>query len=170
MSTLTIVLLVIAVILIVAIIVLYFLGKKAEKTRAAQEEQMAAVAQQVSMLVIDKKRLRMKDSGLPQAVIDQTPWYGKMTKLPVVKAKVGPQVMTLICDGTVYDEIPVKKEVKATVSGLYITKVKGLHGSIKPVDTGKKKKGLRNWALRKQKELKEQDAAEKTAKSSKKKK
>lgn len=168
MSTLTIVLLVILVILVVAIVVLYFLGKKAEKTRAEQEAQMAAVAQQVSMLIIDKKRLKMKDSGLPEAVVSQTPWYGKMSKIPVVKAKVGPQIMTLICDASIFDEIPVKKEVKATVSGLYITKVKGLHGNIQTPDTGKKKKGgLRKWALNKQKELEQEAAAEKSTKKKK---
>ena len=152
MSTVTIVLLVIMVVLILAIVALYFLGKKAEKNRAAQEEQMAAVAQQVSMLIIDKKRMRMKNSGLPEAVIAQTPWYAKNSKIPVVKAKVGPQVMTLICDAAIFDEMPIKKEVKATVSGLYITKVKGLHGK-NAADDNKKKKGLRAWALRKQKEL-----------------
>ena len=65
----------------------------------------------------------------------------RRSKLPIVKAKVGPRVMTLIADEQIFDEIPVKKEVKATVSGLYITGVKGLRGPIeKPV---KKKKGLR---------------------------
>lgn len=155
MNALTIVLLVIAVVLIAAIVVLYFLGKKAEKTRGEQEAQMAAVAQQVSMLIIDKKRLKMKDSGLPEAVISQTPWYAKNSKIPVVKAKVGPQVMTLICDAAIFDDMPVKKEVKATVSGLYITKVKGLHGKTQ-VEEKKKKKGLRAWALNKQKELSKQ--------------
>ena len=62
--------------------------------------------------------------------------------------------MTLICDATIFDDIPVKKEVKARVSGLYITSVRGLHGKHDTTDT-KKKKGLRAWALRKQKELNE---------------
>lgn len=71
MSTVTIVLLVILAVLIVGLIVLYFLGKKAQKKRDEQEAQLAANAQTVSMLIIDKKRLRLKDSGLPQVVIDQ---------------------------------------------------------------------------------------------------
>ena len=70
-----------------------------------------------------------------------------------VEAKVGPKVMSLICDATIFDEIPVKKEVKARVSGLYITSVRGLHGKTESEDGKKKKKGLRAWALRKQKEL-----------------
>ncbi|MCF0130359.1 MAG: hypothetical protein HUJ71_01465 [Pseudobutyrivibrio sp.] len=153
MSTFGIVMLIITIVLIAAIVVLYFLGKKAEKRKAEQDQQMAAIAQQVSMLIIDKKRMKLKDSGLPEAVIAQTPWYAKGQKLPIVKAKVGPQMMSLICDAAIFDEIPVKKEVKATVSGLYITKVKGLHGKTVKTDDTKKKKGLRAWALRKQKEL-----------------
>ena len=156
MSTLGIVLLVVAIVLIVAIVVLYFLGKRMEGKQAEQKAQMDAVAQQVSMLIIDKKKMRLKQAGLPEAVVQSTPWYAKNSKIPVVKAKVGPQVMTLICDAAIYDDMPVKKEVKATVSGLYITKVKGLHGNNSSQDTKKKKGGLRAWALRKQKELNSQ--------------
>ena len=152
MSTVTIVLIVIAVLMLAAIVVLYFLGKRAQDKRAEQQEQMDAVAQQVSMLIIDKKRMKLKEAGLPEAVVAATPWYAKNSKIPVVKAKVGPQMMTLICDAEIFDEVPVKKEVKATVSGLYITKVKGIRGGSVAQDT-KKKKGLRAWALRKQKEL-----------------
>jgi len=161
MSTVGIVLLVIAIILVVAIVVLYFLGKRMQKRQAEQQSQMEAVAQQVSMLIIDKKKMRLKDAGLPEAVMANTPWYAKNSKIPVVKAKVGPQMMTLICDAQIFDEMPVKKEVKATVSGLYITKVKGLHGKIEQQDTKKKKKGLRAWALKKQAELNEQTASNK---------
>ena len=94
--------------------------------------------QTVSMLIIDKKRMKLKDAGLPQAVIEQTPKWLRGSKLPVVKAKVGPQVMSLICEEKIFDSVPVKKEVKAVVSGIYITDVKGLHG--KPIVTEQKKK------------------------------
>ena len=137
MSTLSIVLLVILVVLIIACVVLYFLGKKAEKKQAEQQEQLDAVAQTVSMLIIDKGKL--KDSGLPQIVIDNTPKYLRRSKVPVVKAKVGPRIMTLMCDAQIYPLIPVKKEVKATVSGIYITGVKGVRGAL---ETPEKKKGF----------------------------
>lgn len=151
MSTGWIVLIVVLVIMVALIIALYFLGKRAEKKQEEQNAQVEAMAQNVSMLIIDKKRLRMKDSGLPEQVIAQTPFYARRSKVPIVKAKVGPRVMTLICDAAIFDDIPVKKEVKARVSGLYITGVKGLHGKTEAKDT--KKKGLRAWALRKQKEM-----------------
>ena len=112
MKTFTIVLLVILVILIVACVVLYFVGKKAEK---------------------------LKEAGLPDIVIENTPKYLRRSKVPVVKAKVGPKIMTLMCDAQVYPLIPVKKEVKATISGIYITAVKGVRG---PLDVPEKKKGF----------------------------
>lgn len=139
MSKLTIVLLVILVVLIIACIALYFLGKRAEKKQAEQQEQLDAVKQTVSILVIDKGRIRLKDAGFPPIVLENTPKYLRRSKVPVVKAKVGPKVMTLMCDAQVYPTIPVKKEVKATVSGIYITGVKGLRG---PLETPEKKKGF----------------------------
>lgn len=59
---------------------------------------MEAMKQTVSMLIIDKKKLKIKESGLPQVVIDQTPKYMRLTKYPIVKAKVGPRIMTLVAD------------------------------------------------------------------------
>lgn len=142
MSTLTIVLLVILAVLVIGLIVLYFLGKKAQKKKDEQDAQLAANAQTVTMLIIDKKRLRIKDSGLPQVVIDQTPKMMRRSKLPIVKAKVGPKVMSLIADESVYDLIPLKKEVKATVSGIYITKVTGVRGPLE------KPEGKKSWRAR----------------------
>lgn len=139
MSTGTIVLIVVLVILVAALIALYFFGKKAEKKQAEQKEQMDAIAQTMNMLVIDKKRMKIKDAGLPAVVLENTPKYLRRTKVAVVKAKVGPKIMTLMCDEQVFPLIPVKKEVKAVVSGIYITGVKGLRG---PLETPKKKKGF----------------------------
>ncbi len=138
MSKLAIVLLIIAAILILVVVALYFLGKKAQKKQSEQQAQIDAVKQTFSMLIIDKKRMKLRDAGLPQAIIDQTPKWLRGSKLPIVKAKVGPQVMSLICDEKIFDAVPVKKEVKAAVSGIYITEVKGLHG--KPIVTEQKKK------------------------------
>ena len=134
-----IVLIVLAVIAVI-LGLLYYFGKKAQTKQAAQQEQMEAMKQTVSMLIIDKKKLRMKDSGLPQMVIDQTPKLMRGSKLPIVKAKVGPQILSLVSDEKIFDSIPVKKEVKAVVSGIYITEVKGLHGKQPVVE--KKKKGF----------------------------
>lgn len=150
MSTFGIVMLVILGVLIVLVAVLYFVGKRAQKKQAAQEEQMEQYKQTVSMLIIDKKMLRVKDSGLPQSVIDQTPKLMRRSKLPIVKAKVGPQILSLVSDAKIFDSIPVKKEVKATVSGIYITEVKGLRGNIVKEETGKKKGKFKRWVAKMQ--------------------
>ncbi len=128
MSPVAITLLVIVIVLAIIIAVLYFLGKKAQKKQAEQQELLDANKQTVSMLIIDKKRMKMKDAGLPQMVIDQTPKMMRGSKLPIIKAKVGPQIVSLICDEKIFESVPVKKEVKAVVSGIYVLDVKGLHG------------------------------------------
>ena len=130
MSTGTIVLIVVLIILIAALVALYFFGKKTEKKQAEQKAQMDAMAQTMNMLIIDKKRLRIKESGLPQMVIDQTPKLMRRTKLPIVKAKIGPRIMTMVADEKIFDLIPLKKEVKATISGIYITDVRGVRGPL----------------------------------------
>ena len=120
MSPVAITLLVIVIVLAIIIAVLYFLGKKAQKKQAEQQELLDANKQTVSMLIIDKKRMKLKDAGLPQMVIDQTPKMMRGSKLPIIKAKVGPQIVSLICDEKIFDSVPVKKEVKAVVSGIYV--------------------------------------------------
>lgn len=146
MSTGWIVTIVILVVLVALIVGLYFLGKRAEKRQAEQREQMEAVKQTVSMLVIDKKKMKIKDAGLPSVVLENTPKLMRGSKLPIVKAKIGPQVMSLVCDAAIFDQLPVKKEVKATVSGIYITGFKGLHGKIEatPVKKSRFKKMVEN--------------------------
>ena len=139
MSQVAITLLVIVIVLAIIIAVLYFLGKKAQKKQAEQQEQIDAMAQTMSMLIIDKGKMRLKDADFPPIVLESTPKYLRRSKVPVVKAKVGPKIMTLMCDAEVFPLIPVKKEVKATVSGIYITAVKGIRG---PLDTPQKKKGF----------------------------
>lgn len=149
MSTGAIVAIVIAAVLVALLVVLYFLGKKAQKRQAEQEAQIEQYKQTVSMLIIDKKRMRMSESGLPASVTESTPKIMRRAKLPIVKAKVGPQIVSLVCDEKIFDSVPVKKEVKATVSGIYITEVKGLHGKSQTVETTKKK-SFKAWVYRMQ--------------------
>ena len=140
MKTTITVLLIILAVFIALMVVLYILGKKAERKKAQQDAQVAAAAQTATMLVIDKKRMRLKESGLPQAVMDSTPRMMRLMKVPVVKAKIGPRIVTLIADESVYDLIPIKKEVKATISGIYISKVTGIRG---PLEKPTAKKGFK---------------------------
>lgn len=140
MPTWGIVMIVIAVILVAAIIALYFVGRKAQKKQDEQQEMLNANKQTVSMLIIDKKKMKLKEAGLPAVVVEQAPKIMRGAKLPIIKAKVGPQILSLICDEKIFEAVPVKKEVKAVVSGIYVMDVKGLHG--KTEATPDKKKGF----------------------------
>jgi type II secretory pathway pseudopilin PulG len=128
LSTGLIVAIVIAVILVAAIVALVIIGKRAQKKQEEQQVQLEAMKQTVTMLIIDKKRMKLNEAGLPQAVIEQTPKLLRRSKLPILKVRVGSRVMSLICDEKIFDSVPVKKEVKASVSGIYVTEVKGLRG------------------------------------------
>lgn len=154
------------VIIAIAILAgLYFFGRKLQKKQEASQAQIEASKQTVTMLIIDKKRLPLKNSGLPQIVIDQTPRLLRGRKFPIVKAKVGPRIMTLACDERIYDMVPVKKEVKAVISGIYMTEVKGLRGSL---EMPKKKEGFLKRIRRKAQDVTEQAAKEKNQSKKKK--
>ena len=132
------ILLIILAVILVLLVVLYFVGSKMQRKQAASQEQMEAMKQTLSMLIIDKKKMKLKDANLPDMVLQQTPKYMRRMKMPFVKAKVGPRIMTLIADPKVYDILPVKKEVKAVVSGIYILDVRGLHGKAEKKEEKKK--------------------------------
>ena len=134
------VLIVILIILVAALAALYYFGSKMQKKQRENQAQLDAMAQTVSMLIIDKKRLKIKESGLPQIAIDQTPKYMRWTKLPNVKARIGPKIMTLVADEKVFELIPVKRECKVVLSGIYITAIKSARGGLET--PAPKKKGL----------------------------
>lgn len=130
LSPVVITLIVILVVLIVGIVALYIYGSKLQKKQEAAQEQMQAGAQTISMLVIDKKRMKLKEAGLPSIVVEQTPRYLRGSKVPIVKAKIGPKIMTLMCDEKVFEVIPVKKEAKVVMNGIYIMEIKGARGGL----------------------------------------
>ena len=126
------VLLVIIVILAILLVVLYILGSRMQKRQAEQQTMIDASKQTVSILAIDKKKLKIGDSGLPKMVIDQTPWYMKWAKLPIVKAKIGPKVVTMIADEKVFLQLPLRTEAKV------VTEIKSVRGGIPPLPKKKK--------------------------------
>lgn len=136
------ILLIILAIVVIILVVLYFLGSKMQAKQANTQKAMQQMSMTVSLLVIDKQKLKVKDSGLMKQVQDAIPSYMKWRKFPIVKARVikaniagGAQIMSFICDPKVFKIIPVKTEVKVTIAGIYITK---LH-SAKGVDLSKLK-------------------------------
>ncbi len=111
------------VVIVVALILvgLYILGNKLQKKQSESQALIQQNKQIVSGMVIDKKKMKLTDSNMPKQVIDGVPWYLKMRKFPMAKVKVGPQFLTLICDGSVYENLPLKRMIKLEVAGAYIT-------------------------------------------------
>ena len=167
MSPLVITLIVVAV-LIGILVALYFVGNRMQKKQLAQKEDMQAAAQQTSMLIIDKKMMKLKDAGLPKVVMEQTPKRFRNAKMPIVKAKVGPQTLNLICDDGIFDDLPTKCEVKAMVSGIYITEIKSVRGKKKAVVEEPKKKSFGAKMRKKQRELQNEYAKEEKEKEARK--
>ncbi len=141
-----VILLIILAVIALGLFLLYRFGKKLQDKQLAQKEQMVSAAQPATMLIIDKKMLPLKEAGLPKMVMEQTPKRYQKAKVPIVKAKIGPQIMNLICDDAIFDDVPTKGEVKAMVSGIYLVSVKSVRGKKKNAEAEedtKKKKGWR---------------------------
>ena len=128
---------VILLILLVVIVVLYFKGNKLQKEQAEQRSKLLEAAQPATLLIIDKKRLPLKDAGLPSIVMEQAPKRTHRAQVPVVKAKYGPRIMNFLADEDVFDEIPVNASVKAMISGIYITSINNYRNA--PVPEPEKK-------------------------------
>ena len=159
-----IILIVVGVILVL-FIVLIIVGSKMQKKQEASQADIEAASQTLSMLIIDKKRMKLKDANLPKVVMDQVPKYMRMAKMPLVKAKIGPKVMTLISDVKIFDSIPLKSEIKAKVSGIYITEIISTRGKVAPMP---KKKGFRAKLAQKASDAQAASKGEASKKSKKK--
>lgn len=129
------ILLIILAVLVVVLGVLYIVGLYLQKKADSQQGLIESSKQTVSIFVIDKKNLRLKESNLPKLVQDQVPFYLKWRKMPLVKAKIGPKITTLMCEEKVFKDLPIKKTIKVELAGIYIVGVKS-----KP----KPKKGPKN--------------------------
>lgn len=137
------ILLIILAVLVVGLIVLYFVGRRLQKKQEESQASIDAAAQTMNFFIIDKKKMKLSEAGLPKMVVEQTPKYLRRAKLPMIKVKVGPRVMSLICDAKVYETLAPKQEVKATVSGIYVTSAKRIRGPIVETDPKKRKAQLK---------------------------
>jgi len=120
------ILVLIGIILIIVFVVLYFLNKWAGRRMADQQEMVERHKQTATIYIIDKKKDKITNANLPKAMADQVPRMGRMMKMPLVKAKIGPQIMTLVADKAVYEALPVKKNVTVELAGAYIVGMKGM--------------------------------------------
>lgn len=130
MKTFLIILGIVLAVLVVVFIVLSIIGRKLQKKQDESQAQMQAAAQVASILVIDKKRMKLTEAGLPKVIVENTPKYLRRSKVPIVKAKIGPKIMSLMCDEKIFPLLPVKKELKVVLSGIYIMDVKGSRNNL----------------------------------------
>lgn len=130
MPTWGIIALIIIGVLVAGLVVLYIVGRKLQKKQDAAQEQMQASAQTTSLFVIKKDRVRIKDAGFPQIVINQTPKYLRRSKVPTVKAKVQSKIVTFMCDEKAFAVLPEKREVKCVINGIYIMEAKWARGGL----------------------------------------
>lgn len=115
---------ILAVIVAIIVGVIIFLRRKYKKK---VEEQQTLVDQHkvtTTILVLEKRRDKITNANLPKAVIDQVPKIYKIRKVPIVKAKIGPQIMDLMCDEAVFDKLPDKKSVRVELAGIFIAGIK----------------------------------------------
>ncbi len=95
------------------------------------------------IFVIDKKMEKPTPSNVTKAVYDQLPKTAKIRKMPLVKAKVGPQIVNLMCDKSVFEIMPMKKNVKVELAGIYIVKIQGTNLANKKKKTFGEKMSLK---------------------------
>ena len=77
-----------------------------------------------SILVLEKRKDKIANANIPKSVIDQIPKVYKIKKVPIVKAKIGAQVMDLLCDEDVFEKLPVRKTVRVDLAGIFIAAIK----------------------------------------------
>ena len=110
----------IIVIIAVILVILYFVGKKMQKKQVASQHIINQNKQVISALIIDKKKTKISKANMPKSVMDQVPRRMRFQNIPLVKIKVGPQIITMFTDKNTFEALPVKKIIKLEVSGGYI--------------------------------------------------
>ena len=100
------ILIIVLVVLIVVFGILYFVGRNLQKKVDSQQGLIESAKQTVSILIIDKKKMRISESNLPAMVQEQIPWYLKWRKMPLVKAnrRMEPHCMVKACSHAVPGE------------------------------------------------------------------
>lgn len=143
--------LIVMAIVVVLVAALYFLNRAAYKKMDEQQDMINQTKQHMSIYVIDKKHDKITNVNMPAIVMNQIPWYAKYIKMYFVKAKIGPQIMTLMCDKNVFNGIPVKKNIKAELAGIYIVSFAGMKSAEEMKKIRKEKKQKQKEEAKKEK-------------------
>ncbi|HCT65552.1 MAG TPA: hypothetical protein DIC60_09870 [Lachnospiraceae bacterium] len=128
-----------AVVVAVALGVMFYLGKKNYAKNLEAQSFINQYKMVTPILVIDKRFERPTTENLPKNIYEKLPKSAHIRKMPIVKAKVGPQITTLMCDKRIYDNLAVKKTVKVELAGIYISSIIGLNLEAKRNKTWREK-------------------------------
>jgi len=102
----------------------FFLRKNMNKKMDDQQSMVNQHKVTTSILVLEKRKDRVQNANMPKSVKDQIPKIYKVRKVPIVRAKIGPQVMDLLCDEKIFDKLPEKKSVSVELAGIFIAGIK----------------------------------------------
>ena len=103
----------------------FFLKKRMEKKVSLQKDLVDQHKVATSILVLEKRMDKVNNANMPKSVIAQIPKIYKFRKVPIVKAKIGPQVMDLLCDEDIFNKLPERKSVNVELAGIFIAGIKG---------------------------------------------
>lgn len=119
---------IIAIFIVALIIVgLFQINKKSMRKMVQSQEFIEAHGITTTIFVIDKKQEKPTATNMQKGVYEQLPKSALMKKANLVMAKVNGQIVTLMCDKSVYEIITPKKNVKVELAGAFITKVVGMN-------------------------------------------
>jgi len=116
--------LILAVIIVAIVAGYFFLKKKMEEKISLQKDLVDQHKVTTQILVLEKRMDKVDNANIPKNVVAQIPKIYKLKKVPIVKAKIGPQVMDLLCDEEVFEKIPEKKTINVELAGIFIAGIK----------------------------------------------
>jgi hypothetical protein len=121
------IILLVAIIVAVVIGLMIYFGRKSYAKSLEAQSFINQYKMVTPILVIDKRFEKPSTKNLPKNIYEKLPKAAHIRKMPIVKAKVGPQILTLMCDKNIYDVLPVKKTVKVELAGIYISHIIGMN-------------------------------------------
>ncbi|MFI3173709.1 MAG: hypothetical protein R3Y53_00735 [Bacillota bacterium] len=143
------VLIIVIVLVAAGIAAMIYFNKKAMRKMIETQDFIDANRVTTQIFVIDKQYEKPTEQSLPKGAFEQLSPMARMRKMCLVRAKVGPQVVTLMCEKNVYDVLTVKKNVKVELAGIFIVKISGMN-----LEDKKKKTFREKMALQANKEIK----------------
>jgi len=121
------VLLLVTIIVAVVFALVFYFGRKSYSKNLEAQTFINQYKMVTPILVIDKRLEKPTTQNLPKNIYDKLPKSAHLRKMPIIKAKVGPQIVTLMCDRSIYDVLPEKKTVKVELAGIYISHIIGMN-------------------------------------------